>query len=73
MARVELKSEVTGAVFTIEVAVGTVVGDGDTVLVLESMKMEIPVDATASGTVVEILVGEGDSVEEGQVVAVLES
>jgi acetyl-CoA carboxylase biotin carboxyl carrier protein len=72
MPRLDLKADVTGAVFAIEKAVGESVAEGDTVLVLESMKMEIPVLALAGGTIAEILVKEGDSVEEGQVVAVLE-
>lgn len=72
MPRKELVAEVTGKVWKIEAPVGTAVSVDDTVLILESMKMEIPVDATTSGTVVEIRVKEGDNVTEGDVVAVIE-
>ncbi|MBW3095799.1 acetyl-CoA carboxylase biotin carboxyl carrier protein subunit [Pseudohoeflea coraliihabitans] len=69
MARVDVKSEVTGTVWKIESGVGASVGQSDPVIVIESMKMEIPVVAATSGTVAEVLVGEGDMVSEGDVVA----
>lgn len=59
-------SEVTGTVWKIEMAVGDQVDEDDQIMILESMKMEIPVLATASGTIAEILVGEGDPVSEDQ-------
>jgi acetyl-CoA carboxylase biotin carboxyl carrier protein len=59
-------------VWKIEVAVGDQVGEGDTVAILESMKMEMPVEAEDEGTVKEILVQEGQSVSEGDPLVVLE-
>lgn len=59
-------SEVSGSVWKVEVAVGQAVQAGDTLLIVESMKMEIPVEAPASGTVTEVLVAEGDAVADGQ-------
>jgi acetyl-CoA carboxylase biotin carboxyl carrier protein len=72
MAKLNVKSEVTGSVWNIEVESGQQVSEGDIVLVIESMKMEIPVIAEKSGTVASILVAQGDAVSEGQTVAVLE-
>lgn len=73
MSRIEVKSEVTGTVFQIEKAVGDTVDEGDEILILESMKMEIPAIAPGPGRIAEIRVAEGDAVEEGDVVAVLEA
>lgn len=73
MARIELRSEVTGKVWKIEIPVGSVAGADEPVMIVESMKMEIPVISEEGGTVTEILVAEGDSVEDGQVVAILQS
>jgi acetyl-CoA carboxylase biotin carboxyl carrier protein len=73
MARSEVKSEISGRVWKLEARVGDRVAADDAVLILESMKMEIPVPAPASGRVLEIRVAETDLVEEGQVVAVLET
>jgi acetyl-CoA carboxylase biotin carboxyl carrier protein len=72
MARKEIKSEITGSVWKILKQPGDDVGEDDSLMILESMKMEIPVLAEASGKVVEIRVTESSSVSEGQVVAVLE-
>ena len=72
MARKEIKSEITGSVWKVLKQPGEPVGDEDSLMVLESMKMEIPVLAEASGKVAEIRVKEGDAVSEGQVLAVLE-
>jgi len=72
MARKEIKSEITGSVWKILKQPGDAVGDEDSLMILESMKMEIPVLAEASGKVAEIHVKEGDAVSEGQVLAVLE-
>ena len=66
MARIAVRSEITGKVWKIETEPGQRVADGDTLLVLESMKMEIPVMAIGAGTVAEILVKEEDAVAEGQ-------
>ena len=70
MANVE--AHITGTVWKIEVQVGDTVQEGDTVLILESMKMEMPVEAEDGGTVKEILVTEGQSVSEGDTLVVLE-
>lgn len=61
-----VKSEIAGVVFSIDVAVGDQIAADQAVLVLESMKMHIPVEAPEDGTVAEILVAEGDVVAEGQ-------
>jgi acetyl-CoA carboxylase biotin carboxyl carrier protein len=65
-------AHITGTVWKIEVAVGDQVAEGDTVAILESMKMEMPVEAEDEGTVKEILVAEGQSVNEGDPLVVLE-
>jgi acetyl-CoA carboxylase biotin carboxyl carrier protein len=70
MANVE--AHITGTVWKVEVAVGDAVEEGDTVVILESMKMEMPVEAEDEGTVKEILVEEGQSVSEGDALVVLE-
>src|ERR1700704_2526125 len=72
MARIEIKSEITGTVWKVQSSPGDKVESGDTLVVVESMKMEIPVITEDAGTVKEILVKEKDPVAEGQVVAVLE-
>jgi len=72
MAKIEVKSEITGKVWKIERKVGDIVSEDDTILILESMKMEIPVAAPTDGTVVEILVAEEDMVEEDQVIALMD-
>jgi acetyl-CoA carboxylase biotin carboxyl carrier protein len=58
-------AHITGTVWSIEVAVGDPVAVGDEVVILESMKMEMPVEAESPGTVAEILCSKGDSVGEG--------
>lgn len=72
MARKEIKSEITGSVWKIVKHVGDEVGDEESLMILESMKMEIPVLAEASGKVAEVNVKEGDAIVEGQTLAVLE-
>jgi acetyl-CoA carboxylase biotin carboxyl carrier protein len=69
MANVE--AHITGTVWKIEVDVGDSVDEGDTVVILESMKMEMPVEAESAGTVQSILCAEGQSVEEGETLVVL--
>ena len=59
-------------VWKVSVAAGDHVHEGDTLVVLESMKTEIPVEAPHDGTVTELLVAEGGTVGEGDVIAVLE-
>ena len=73
MASVEVMSEVIGTVWKIEKAAGEPVEDGELIMILESMKMEIPVEATAAGTLAAIEVAEGDSVEEDQVLCRIET
>jgi acetyl-CoA carboxylase biotin carboxyl carrier protein len=68
----DVEAHITGTVWKIEVAVGDTVAEGDTVLILESMKMEMPVEAEDDGTVKRILVEEGQSVSEGDALVVLE-
>lgn len=72
MARIEIKSEITGTVWQLKARAGDKVEPGDTLVVIESMKMEIPVITEDGGVVQEILVKEKDAVAEGQVVAVIE-
>ena len=72
MASVAVKSEIAGKVWKIESKVGDAIEEEGQIMILESMKMEIPVLAPSVGTLKEILVAEGDSVKEGQVVARLE-
>ena len=69
---VDVEAHITGTVWKIEVAVGDQVADGDTVVILESMKMEMPVEVEDDGTVSEIRCQEGQSVQEGDVLVVLE-
>ena len=72
MARHEVESEVTGNVWKILLEVGADVAEGDVIMILESMKMEIPVESPAAGKLVELKVSAEDQVEEDQVVAVVE-
>ena len=72
MAKVEITAEVTGNVWKIEVEVGDHLELEDPIMVLESMKMEIPVVAPTAGTVTELKVGEEDRINEGDVIAVIE-
>ena len=67
-----IEAHITGTIWKIEVAVGDTVEEGDTVVILESMKMEMPVEAEDEGTVKEILVEEGQAVSEGDTLVVLE-
>ena len=73
MPTTEVRSDIAGKVWKIEAEVGDALAAEDTILILESMKMEIPVAAPVGGRLVEIQVAEDDVVGEGDVVAVLES
>lgn len=64
----KVRSEITGSVWKVEVTVGQSVSEGDTLVIVESMKMEIPISAPASGVVSEILIAEGEPVADDQVV-----
>ena len=72
MTDIRVQSEITGKVWAIEAKIGDKLAEEDTIIVLESMKMEIPVVAPSGGTLKEILVQEGDAITEGQDVAVME-
>ncbi len=69
---IEVEAQIAGNVWKIEKAVGEEVEQEDVILVIESMKMEIPVEAPCSGRLSEIRVAEGDSIEEGTVLAVID-
>jgi acetyl-CoA carboxylase biotin carboxyl carrier protein len=73
MARVEITSEVTGNVWKIQAKVGDQLAEEDVIMILESMKMEIPIEASSAGKLVELLVKEEESVNEDQVVAIIET
>ena len=68
----DVKAHITGVVFQITSKVGDALAAGDPVIVLESMKMEIPVEAPRAGVVREVRVSEGETVQEGDVVATLD-
>ena len=68
----EVVAEMVANVWRVVVTQGADIGEGDTICILESMKMEIPVEATASGTISELNVTEGGVVQEGDVIAVIE-
>ena len=70
---VDICAHITGTVWKIEVKVGDAVQPEQPVVILESMKMEMPVEAPASGTVATILVAEGQTVDEGDVLLTIES
>ena len=72
MAIVDVKTEIAGTVWKMTSQVGDAVDEDEPILILESMKMEIPVGAPEPGTVKELLVEEGSTVSEGTVVARLE-
>ena len=73
MARLELETPVTGVVWKILAGPGAKVAAGDPVIVMESMKMEIPVEAPADGTITEVFVAEGDPAQQDDPVAVFEA
>ena len=67
-----VSAHITGTVWKIEVTVGQQVSEGDVLVILESMKMEMPVEATDGGVVREIRCREGQAVSEGEVLVILE-
>ena len=69
----EVEAQIAGSVWKIETSIGVEVQEEDVLLILESMKMEIPVEAPCAGRVSEIRVQEGDSIEEGAVLAVIDA
>lgn len=72
MAEVVVKSEVTGSVWKIRVAEGASVSEEDELIILESMKMEIPVEAPCDGVVKKILVAEGVQIKTDEPLVILE-
>ena len=68
----DVRAELVGNLWKIVVEVGQQVDEDDTLMILESMKMEIPITTPITGTVKEIRVKEGEVVQEGQIVAVVE-
>jgi len=73
MARVEVESEVQGNVWKVLVAVGDRVREGDVLMILESMKMELPLESPAAGVVAGLRVVPEQPVAEGEIVAVIEA
>ena len=73
MGKLQAKSEVSGSVWKIEVTVGQNIAQGDVVMLIESMKMEIPVVVETAGRVASLLVAEGDAIAEGQAVAIVDT
>lgn len=67
----QVKAHITGTVWKVEVKVGAQVNEGDVLVILESMKMEMPIEAPVSGEVKEVLVKEAQPVNEGDVVVVI--
>ena len=72
MATIELKADITGTIWKVLKAVGDAVEEDEAILILESMKMEIPVASPEPGTIREILAAEGDTVRDGAVLVRLE-
>jgi acetyl-CoA carboxylase biotin carboxyl carrier protein len=68
----EILAEMVANVWKVVMAEGQPVADGDTLVILESMKMEIPVLAECSGTLIKLAVAEGDVIQEGDLIAVIE-
>jgi len=68
----QVEAQITGNVWKIETAVGDSLEEEDVIMILESMKMEIPVEAPCAGRLAEIRVREGENVEEGAVLAVID-
>ena len=73
MEKIEVTAEVTGNVWKVQARVGDVLAEEDVIMILESMKMEIPIEAPMAGKLIELLVAEEDSVDEDQVVAIIET
>ncbi|WP_431799238.1 acetyl-CoA carboxylase biotin carboxyl carrier protein subunit [Halobacillus andaensis] len=68
----EIKASMAGSVWKVVARAGEQVASGDDIVILESMKMEIPIPAEAEGLVKELKVAEGDFVNEGDVIAIIE-
>jgi biotin carboxyl carrier protein len=72
MPSLNITSEIAGQVWKIQTAVGQSVTTGESVMIMEAMKMEIPIEAPRAGVIMEISVLEGETIKEGQIVARLE-
>jgi len=72
MPSLNITSEIAGQVWKIQAAVGQSVAKGESVMIMEAMKMEIPIEAPRAGVIMEISVLEGETIKEGQIVARLE-
>ena len=68
----EVRAEMVANVWKVVAAAGDTIADGDTLVILESMKMEIPVLAEGGGTLARLAVAEGDVIQEGDLIAVIE-
>jgi biotin carboxyl carrier protein len=68
----EIRAEMVANVWQVVASEGDRVADGDTLVVLESMKMEIPVLAEGAGTLTKLAVAEGDVIQEGDLIAIIE-
>jgi biotin carboxyl carrier protein len=68
----EIRAEMVANVWKVVAAAGDTIAEGDTLVILESMKMEIPVIAESGGTLAQLAVNEGDVVQEGDLIAVIE-
>lgn len=73
MAEIKIVTEVAGRVCAVPTSIGSSVMDGDDIVLVEAMKMEIPVPSSSAGKIKEILVNVDDVVAEGQVVAILDA
>jgi acetyl-CoA carboxylase biotin carboxyl carrier protein len=67
----QVEAHITGTIFQIEVESGARVAEGDVLVIIESMKMEMPVEAEEAGTVTEVHVAEGQAVDEGDALVTL--
>ena len=72
MAIIDVKAEISGNVWKIEAAIGDMLAEDDAIAILESMKMEIPIIAPEDGKLVELLVAEGDTVADGDIIGRME-
>ncbi|MBN9427009.1 MAG: biotin/lipoyl-binding protein [Burkholderiales bacterium] len=72
MSTQKILSEVAGSIWKIETAAGQRIAAGQSIIIIESMKMEIPVEAPVDGVITTILVDEGQAVSEGQALAIIE-
>lgn len=71
MAEIRVRSEIAGRVWRIEASAGSQVEEGQTIILIESMKMEVPVSAPSGGRVAKVFVGEGEEIAEGQEIALV--